>query len=155
MATASKFPCTLCSYSSTTAGSLSQHNRIHSGEKSFKCDQCDYSTYYSGHLKTHKRIHSGEKPFKFDQCEISTSYSGVLKTHKRRQRDTFFPKPCSFCRREFRDKVTVARHTVSGHGRAGDDAVQCGEMRVNTCWCAVQCVFKLQNKSDVNVHAVR
>ena len=66
--------------------------------------------------------------------------------HVRRQRDTFFPKPCSFCRREFRDKVTVARHTVSGHGRAGDDAVQCGEMRVNTCWYTVQCVFKLQKK---------
>jgi hypothetical protein len=30
----------------------------------------------------------------------------------RRQRQAFNPKPCSFCRREFRDKVTVARHTV-------------------------------------------
>ena len=31
----------------------------------------------------------------------------------KRQRHSFNPKPCSFCRREFRDKVTVARHTVS------------------------------------------
>ena len=33
--------------------------------------------------------------------------------HVKRQRHSFHPKPCSFCRREFRDKVTVARHTVS------------------------------------------
>ena len=36
--------------------------------------------------------------------------------HVKRQKFTFNPKPCSFCRREFRDKVTVARHTVSKHG---------------------------------------
>jgi len=38
--------------------------------------------------------------------------------HVKRQRHSFHPKPCSFCRREFRDKVTVARHTVRHHWRA-------------------------------------
>merc|ERR1719228_1579873 len=36
----------------------------------------------------------------------------------RRQKHAFNPKPCSFCRREFRDKVTVARHTVRHHWKA-------------------------------------
>ena len=43
MATARMFPCTLCTYSSTTASHLKRHKRIHSGEKPFMCEQCEYS----------------------------------------------------------------------------------------------------------------
>ena len=36
---------------------------MHSGEKSNKCNQCDYSSSRAGHLRRHLKMHSGEKDY--------------------------------------------------------------------------------------------
>ena len=47
-----------CSY--TSAQSLSNHIKIHIGEKTYKCNLCDYASVFAGNLKTHvKRRHKG------------------------------------------------------------------------------------------------
>ena len=38
--------CNQCGYTSSQAGNLRQHLKMHSGEKSNKCNQCDYASSY-------------------------------------------------------------------------------------------------------------
>ena len=52
--------CHQCDYSSSHAGDLRKHLKIHSGEKSNKCNQCDFAASrednFRRHLKAHSRI---------------------------------------------------------------------------------------------------
>ncbi|KFO94865.1 Zinc finger protein 91, partial [Calypte anna] len=43
------------------SSSLSQHHRIHKGEKPFKCLECGKDFTRSSSLSRHHRIHTGEK----------------------------------------------------------------------------------------------
>ena len=53
--------CNMCDYTSSHAGDLRTHLKMHSGEKSNKCNQSDYASSHAGTLKRHLKIHNGEK----------------------------------------------------------------------------------------------
>ena len=57
--------CNQCDYTSSQAGNLRTHLKMHSGEKTNKCNQCYFVSSRAGNLKTHLKTHSGEKSNKW------------------------------------------------------------------------------------------
>ena len=62
--------CNMCDYTSSHAGDLRTHLKMHSGEKPNKCNQCDFASSDAGSLRRHLKKHSGEKSNKCNKCDL-------------------------------------------------------------------------------------
>ncbi|XP_064092807.1 zinc finger and BTB domain-containing protein 14-like isoform X20 [Macrobrachium nipponense] len=73
--------CPYCEYSTDIASNLSNHVRMHTGEKPFSCSYCSLRFSHRSNLKSHIRTHTGEKPYACSLCSYRTNRSTTLKTH--------------------------------------------------------------------------
>ncbi|XP_051879926.1 zinc finger protein 407 isoform X2 [Pristis pectinata] len=78
-----KCPWLTCHYSFLTASAMRDHFRTHTGEKSFLCDLCRFAGGTRHALTKHRRQHTGEKPFKCDQCNFASTTQSHLTRHRR------------------------------------------------------------------------
>ena len=76
------FQCDFCGRRFTQSATMKRHRRIHTGERPFTCNICGYSFTRNGDLKNHKRIHTGEKPFSCDICGHACTTKGNLRSHQ-------------------------------------------------------------------------
>ena len=91
------FACTVpgCSYTATKARYVTEHLKVHTGEKPHKCTVpgCDYAASGSGHLLRHMRTHTGDKPYRCNHpgCDYASSQPTHLRAHVRKHTGE---KPC-------------------------------------------------------------
>lgn len=92
--------CTTCGKSFKQAVLLSNHMRVHTGERPFVCDICGKSFSQKGSMTTHMRIHSGDRPFECDQCLRPFHKHSDLKRHQRTHTGEK-PFQCPICDKAF------------------------------------------------------
>ncbi|XP_061520601.1 zinc finger protein 408 [Phycodurus eques] len=115
-----KLQCTLCPKLLANSGSLSNHMKLHTGEKPHICQHCGKSFSQKGNLNSHLRIHNGERPFPCPECDQRFAQKAELCRHRLSHTGASFL--CSYCGKSLRDP-----HTLKSHERlhTGDRPHRC------------------------------
>jgi uncharacterized Zn-finger protein len=106
------YECQICEKTFTRSDSLVEHKRIHTREKPYECAICKKTFSQSSALADHKRIHTGEKPYECDICKKTFISSGALTDHKRIHTGEK-PYSCNICKKSFSHRSGLSFHCKS------------------------------------------
>ncbi|XP_044739004.1 zinc finger protein 354C-like [Chrysoperla carnea] len=126
------FLCDICNKRFNNKSNLSQHKRIHSGEKPFLCDICNKRFNQQCHLVRHIRIHTGEKPFACDICNKAFTEKGNLVEHKRIHNGGK-PFLCDICDKTFSNQHLLVVHKQIHSRRKVFSCAICNKIFTKRC----------------------
>ena len=106
------FKCLTCGKEFAHRYYLTNHERIHAGEKPFVCELCSKRFSFNAELKKHTLIH--EKPFVCELCFKSFSFGSELNEHTL-VHSVQKPFICEICNKGFFRKDTLKIHKIT-HG---------------------------------------
>uniref|UniRef100_A0A1I8JRA4 C2H2-type domain-containing protein n=1 Tax=Macrostomum lignano TaxID=282301 RepID=A0A1I8JRA4_9PLAT len=93
----------------STSAYLSQHRRIHSGQKPYGCKYCDKRFTQLSHVQQHERIHTGDKPYRCWQCAKKAISSQHMKDKPHRCE----PATCALTPKDELDTHAAAKHSTN------------------------------------------
>lgn len=122
-----RLECPYCPYTTDVRSSMTDHERMHSGDRPFSCPSCDKKFTYKHNLVDHQRVHTGEKPYGCNICGQQFRDSSGLWSHRKLHLDDGKPHACRYCGRAFRLKSNLTKHLMTHTGERRHACRVCGQ----------------------------
>ncbi|CAH2230320.1 jg2045 [Pararge aegeria aegeria] len=107
--------CSHCPFKAPGKIELTEHERIHSGERPYTCDKCGLTFRRRAIWRKHLVQHS-EKKFQCPQCPRKFFQRSDMLAHANNIHDRVYVYSCSECGATYTTTKTVRRHMTERHG---------------------------------------
>lgn len=128
------FVCTTCNKNFSKKYNLTQHIKIHIGEKPYSCDICYKSFIQKSDCTKHIKTHTKEKPYSCKICDKRFSLKPYLAQHIKFHTGEK-PYACTQCEKSFTTNNSRARHAKIHTGEKPYSCHRCSQCFITSCEC--------------------
>jgi KRAB domain-containing zinc finger protein len=162
--------CTVCGKSLVAYAKMSEHMRLHTGDRPHLCDICEKALTTKQRLQAHKQPHHSDRLLHCDVCGYKTTKPMAdFRAHVLSHAD-YKPLTCHICNKAFAHTTSLAAHMNNVHPTTTFDCPQCNKpfktkmhmkrhvdavhLGVKKCSCDI-CAESFANNSNWNRHMQR
>lgn len=121
------YNCSECHRNYRSLAKLSEHWRVHSGERPYLCTFCGRSFYTASLLSKHQLVHTREKPLRCVHCAARFGRHDHLKIHVVRVHEPHRLLVCPQCDGKFVFAYQLREHTLIHTGQKPHACTECGQ----------------------------